>query len=82
MPVGCRIPNGRQAMTIEPWRATCIQTKSKLAVKATDRSGAWATINENIAHVIGLIDAATRGPNPANLVVGAWCFGLGWVTKE
>src|SRR5262245_66010657 len=56
-------------MTIQPWRATCIQTKSKLAVKATDRSAAWATINENIAHVIGLIDAATRGPNPANLVV-------------
>ena len=46
-------------MTIQPWRATCIQTKSKLAVKATDRSGAWATINENVAHVIGLIDAAT-----------------------
>jgi len=69
MPVGCRIPNGRQAMTIEPWRATCIQTKSKLAVKATDRSGAWATINDNIAHVIGLIDAATRGPDPAHLVV-------------
>jgi predicted amidohydrolase len=67
--VGCRIPNGRQAMTIEPWRATCIQTKSKLAVEATDQTGAWATIDENIAHVIGLIDAATRGPNPANLVV-------------
>jgi predicted amidohydrolase len=56
-------------MTIEPWRATCIQTKSKLAVKATDRAGAWATIDENIAHVINLIEAATRDPNPANLVV-------------
>src|SRR6266511_1738919 len=56
-------------MTIQPWRATCIQTRSKLAVKATDRTGAWATINENIARVIGLIEAATRRPNPANLVV-------------
>jgi len=56
-------------MTIQPWRATCIQTRSKLAVKATDRTGAWATINENIACVIGLIQAATRRPNPANLVV-------------
>ena len=65
----CRIPNGRQAMTIQPWRATCIQTRSKLAVKAADRAGAWATINENIAHVIGLIDAATRGSDAAQLVV-------------
>ena len=48
-------------MTIEPWRATCIQTKSKLAVKAPDRAGAWAIINDNIAHVIGLIEATTRG---------------------
>src|SRR3979411_3224238 len=69
MLVDCSIPNGRQAMTIEPWRATCIQTRSKLAVKAADRAGAWATINENIAHVIGLIDAATCGSDAAQLVV-------------
>ena len=56
-------------MTIEPWRATCIQTKSKLAVKAPDRAGAWAIINDNIAHVIGLIEAATRGAGPPDLVV-------------
>jgi len=56
-------------MTIQPWRATCIQTKSKLAVKAPNRAGAWAIINENIAHVIGLIDAATRSASPPDLVV-------------
>ena len=56
-------------MTIEPWRATCIQTKSKLAVKAADRACAWAIINDNIAHVIGLIEAATGGPAPPDLVV-------------
>ena len=56
-------------MTIQPWRATCIQTRSKLAVKAADRAGAWAIINENIAHVSGLIDVATRGSDPPRLVV-------------
>ena len=56
-------------MTVQPWRATCIQTKSKLAVKAADRVGAWAIINDNIAHVIGLIEAATRGADPPDLVV-------------
>jgi len=56
-------------MTIEPWRATCIQTKSKLAVKAADRDGAWAIINDNIAHVIGLIEAATGGAASPDLVV-------------
>jgi predicted amidohydrolase len=56
-------------MTIEPWRATCIQTRSRIAVKAADRAGAWAIINDNIAHVIGLIDGALRSPNPPRLVV-------------
>ena len=56
-------------MTIEPWRATCIQTKSRLAVKAPDRAGAWAIINDNIAHVIGLIEAATGGAASPDLVV-------------
>ena len=56
-------------MTIQPWRATCIQTRSRLAVKAADRAGAWAIINENIAHVAGLIEAASSGPDPARLVV-------------
>src|SRR5262249_16475741 len=56
-------------MTIERWRATCTQTKRKLAVKSPDRTAGWATIDETIPHVIDLIDAATRDPNPANLVV-------------
>lgn len=56
-------------MTIHPWRATCIQTRSKLAVKAADRAGAWAVIAENIAHVCELIETATQGPNRADLVV-------------
>ena len=56
-------------MTVQPWRATCIQTKSKLAVKAADRAGAWTIINDNIAHVIGLIEAAARGADPPDLVV-------------
>src|SRR6516225_4491878 len=67
--IDCRISHRRRAMTIEPWRATCIQTKSKLAVKAPDRAGAWAIINDNIAHVIGLIEAATRDAGPPDLVV-------------
>jgi predicted amidohydrolase len=56
-------------MTIEPWRATCIQTKSKLAMKAADRAGAWAVINENIVHAIGLIETAVRSSDRPKLVV-------------
>jgi predicted amidohydrolase len=56
-------------MTIQPWRATCIQTRSNIAVKAVNCAGAWATINDNIAHVIGLIEAAMRGLHPPRLVV-------------
>jgi predicted amidohydrolase len=56
-------------MTIQPWRATCIQMRSALAVKAADRAGAWATINENIARAAALIDQATRGADAAQLVV-------------
>src|SRR5436305_2018672 len=58
-----------QPCTIKPWRATCIQTRSKLAVKAPDRAGAWAIINANIENVIGLIDAATRSATPPDVVV-------------
>jgi predicted amidohydrolase len=56
-------------MTIEPWRATCIQTASKLAVKAAHRDGAWAIIDENIAHALALIEAATQSADPPKLVV-------------
>ena len=56
-------------MRITPWRASCIQTRSKLAVKAADRLGAWAIIKENIDHALGLIDAATQSAEPPALVV-------------
>ena len=56
-------------MTIEPWRATCIQTVSKLAVKAPHRDGAWAIIDENIAHALALIETATQSADPPKLVV-------------
>src|SRR5216683_2732183 len=57
-------------MKIQPWRASCIQTKSRLAVKAADRLGAWEIIKENIAHALGLIDAATqRTERPALAVL-------------
>ncbi|MFZ2142075.1 MAG: amidohydrolase, partial [Xanthobacteraceae bacterium] len=56
-------------MTIEPWRATSVQTRSIIGVKAPDRAGAWDIINANIDHVAGLIDAATLGDAPPKLVV-------------
>ena len=56
-------------MTVAPWRATCIQTRSSLAVKAADRSGAWLIIKENIAHTIALIEKAVQGAEAAALVV-------------
>ena len=56
-------------MTIEPWRATSVQTRSNIGVKAPDRAGAWDIINANIDHVAGLIDAATRSDAPPKLVV-------------
>ena len=56
-------------MTIQPWRASCIQTTSELAVKAADHGGAWAIINKNIAHARALIDAAMQSAEPPQLVV-------------
>jgi predicted amidohydrolase len=56
-------------MTIQPWRASCIQTKSRLAVKAADRLGAWAIIKDNIAHALALIDAAAQSAERPALVV-------------
>jgi predicted amidohydrolase len=56
-------------MRIAPWRACAIQTKSKLAVKAADRLGAWAIIKENIEHALGLIEAAAQSAEPPKLVV-------------
>jgi predicted amidohydrolase len=56
-------------MTIRPWRATCIQMKSRLATKAADRDEAWAIIEGNIARAVAMIRAACAGPNPPRLVV-------------
>jgi predicted amidohydrolase len=56
-------------MKVQPWRASCIQMRSMLAVKAADRLGAWAIIKENIAHAIGLIDDVTQAAEPPSLVV-------------
>lgn len=56
-------------MTIEPWRASCIQTVSKLAVTAPDRDGAWSIIDGNVAHAVALIEAAIAAADPPRLVV-------------
>jgi predicted amidohydrolase len=56
-------------MAIGPWRATCIQTASKLAVKGADRSAAWSIIEANIRNALGLIRRAVETDAPAKLVV-------------
>jgi predicted amidohydrolase len=57
------------SMPIRPWRATSIQTRSNIAVKASDRTGAWTIIKANIARVVGLIEAAAQSETPSSLVV-------------
>jgi predicted amidohydrolase len=62
-------------MSIEPWRATCIQMKSSLATKATDRAAAWSIISENIDRASALIEAAcAQGDAPKVVVLPE--FGL------
>jgi predicted amidohydrolase len=56
-------------MKIKPWRATCIQMKSRLATKAADRDGAWEIIKSNIDRAVAMITATCQGPNPPQLVV-------------
>lgn len=56
-------------MAILPWRATCIQTASKLAVKGADRSAAWTIIAANIGNALRLIGQAVETDKPAQLVV-------------
>jgi predicted amidohydrolase len=56
-------------MAIAPWRATCIQTVSKLAVKGGDRSAAWSIVDANIRNALGLIERAIETDAPAKLVV-------------
>ncbi len=56
-------------MTVQPWRATCIQMRSEVASDAPDRAAAWTIIEANVAHAIELIDAACESPTPPKLVV-------------
>lgn len=56
-------------MTIQPWRATCIQMKSEVASDAPDRAAAWAIIERNLAHAIAMIEAACDSDTPPRLVV-------------
>ena len=56
-------------MAIAPWRATCIQTVSKLAVRGANRSAAWSIIEANIGNALGLITQAVETDTPAKLVV-------------
>src|SRR5262249_42950608 len=66
---GSRDDKYRAVMNITPWRASCIQMRSRLAVTAADPLGAWAIIKENLAHALELIDSASQGGEPAKLVV-------------
>ena len=54
---------------MNPWRATCIQMKSRRAVPAADRSSAWSIIEDNLRRGIGLIEAACASDDPPKLVV-------------
>jgi len=56
-------------MTVQPWRATCIQMRSVVAVDAPDKAAAWKIIDANIDRGIELIEAACAGPTPPRLVV-------------
>jgi predicted amidohydrolase len=56
-------------MTITPWRATCVQMKSRLATKATGRDDAWAIIKGNIDGAVAMIESTCAGNAPPRLVV-------------
>ena len=56
-------------MTIEPWRATCIQTRSELSCLAPDLAAAWAVIDANLTAATALIEAAVAGETPPKLVL-------------
>jgi predicted amidohydrolase len=56
-------------MTIKPWRAACIQMKSKLATKATDRSTAWSIIAENLDRAVTMIEAACAQTQAPKLIL-------------
>ena len=56
-------------MSVEPWRATCIQMSSEVASNAADRAGAWTIIERNIARAVTLIKQACESDAPPRLVV-------------
>lgn len=56
-------------MAVQPWRATCIQMVSNVAVDAPDKAAAWAIINENVDRGIAMIEAACASDAPPKLVV-------------
>jgi len=56
-------------MSVEPWRATCIQMNSEVASNAPDRASAWVIIDANVSHAISLIEQACDSDAPPRLVV-------------
>ena len=56
-------------MTIQSWRATCIQMPSKLATSAKTQDEAWVIIEANINQALALIDEACSSENPPKVVV-------------
>jgi predicted amidohydrolase len=57
------------AMTIPPWRATCIQMPSTLACDAATPSKAWEIISKNLGQACSVIEQALASPTPPRLVV-------------
>src|ERR1700710_857707 len=56
-------------MPIAPWRATCIQMRSKRAVAAGGPAAAWSIVAENRERAIRLIRQACDSATPPRLVV-------------
>jgi predicted amidohydrolase len=56
-------------MAVQPWRATCIQMLSNVAVDAPDKAAAWAIIDANVARGIEMIEEAVASDTPPDLVV-------------
>jgi predicted amidohydrolase len=55
---------------MSPWRASCIQMKSEIAVGAADRDSAWKIIRRNLGHAVELIEyACANRLNAPRLVV-------------
>ncbi|MBP1849209.1 nitrilase-related carbon-nitrogen hydrolase [Rhizobium halophytocola] len=56
-------------MTIKPWRATCIQMKSRRAVDAPDNAAARLVIEANLAHFRHMVESACLSGQKPDLVV-------------